>query len=113
MSGRAEADPPERTAREERVDAVIKDVLGGPGMRSGVTLGRLVRSWERVVGSALAKETMPVSLSGAELVVAASSPAWAAQARFLVAEIGRLANEELGRDDVRSVRVVVRPEAGR
>jgi predicted nucleic acid-binding Zn ribbon protein len=65
------------------------------------------------MGSALARQTAPISLSNGQLVVAASSPAWAAQARFLVAEIGRAANRELGRDEVRSVRVVVRPEAGR
>ena len=113
MSERGDAERPERPTREERVNSVIRDVLGGRGMRSGVALGRLVRSWERVVGAALARETAPVSLSGGQLVVAASSPPWAAQARFLVVEIGRLANEELGRDAVRSVRVVVRPEAGR
>ena len=115
MSGRGDADRPDRplrSAREERVDSVMKDVLAGPGMRSGIALGRLIRSWERVVGPALARETAPVSLSGGGLVVAASSPAWAVQARFLVAEIARSANRELGRDDVRSVRVVVRPEAG-
>lgn len=114
MSGRGDrADRPERPPREERVDSIIKDVLGGPGMRSGVVLGRLVRSWDRVVGPALARETAPIALSGAQLVVGASSPAWAAQARFLVSEIARLANRELGREAVRSVRVVVRPEARR
>lgn len=113
MSGRDEPDRRERSAREERVDSVIRDVLAEPRLRSGVALGRLTRSWEQVVGPALARETAPVGLSEGLLVVAASSPAWAAQARFLVAEIGRAANRELGRDDVRSVRVVVRPGAGR
>lgn len=98
---------------EERVDSVIRDVLGGPRMRGGVTLGRLVRSWDRVVGPALARETAPVALSKGELVVGASGPAWAAQARFLTDEIRRRANQELGDEGVGSVRVVVRPGAGR
>jgi hypothetical protein len=106
-------DPPERAAREERVDSVIRDVMGQPRMLGGVTLGRLVRSWDRVVGPALARETAPVALSRGELVVGASGPAWAAQARFLTAEIRRRANEELGGDAIGSVRVVVRPEASR
>lgn len=113
MSGRGDPERPQRSLAEERVDSVVRDVLGEPVMRGGVTLGRLVRSWERVVGPALARETAPVSLSGGDLVVAASGPAWAAQARFLTAEIRRLANEELGEERIRSVRVVVRPEAGR
>ena len=111
MSGPGDRD--RRTPAEERVDSVVRDVLGEPAMKGGVILGRLVRSWERVVGPALARETAPVSLSGGDLVVGASGPAWAAQARFLTAEIRRLANEELGEDGIRSVRVVVRPEAGR
>ena len=113
MSGRGEADRPERPPGEERVDSVLRDVLDAPGLRSGVTLGRLVRAWERVVGPALARETTPVALSGAELMLAASSPGWAAQARFLGTEIARLANRELGAEAIASVRVVVRPEAGR
>lgn len=113
MSGRGDSERPPRTPAEERVDSVVRDVLSGPGMQGGVTLGRLVRSWARVVGPPLARETAPVSLSGGDLVVGASGPAWAAQARFLIAEIRRLANEELGGEAIRSVRVVVRPEAGR
>lgn len=113
MSGRGDPDRPSRSAGEERVDSVIRDVLGEPRMRGGVTLGRLVRSWGRVVGPALARETAPVGLAGGRLTVAASGPAWGAQARFLVDEIRRRANEELGGEAVASVRVVVRPEAGR
>ncbi|MGH2654124.1 MAG: DUF721 domain-containing protein [Actinomycetota bacterium] len=113
MPGRGDPERPARTPAEERVDSVVRDVLGEPVMRGGVVLGRLVRSWERVVGPALARETAPVSLSGGDLVVGASGPAWAAQARFLTAEIRRRANEELGEDAIRSVRIVVRPEAGR
>jgi hypothetical protein len=65
------------------------------------------------VGPALARETAPVGLSGGQLVVAASGPAWGAQVRFLGDEIRRRANEELGGKAVASVRIVVRPEAGR
>lgn len=93
----------------DRVDSVIRDVLGEPAMRGGVFLGRLVRSWERVVGPKLALETSPWALRDGGLVVAASSPAWAAQVRFLSSEVRRRANLELGGEPVRSVRVIVRP----
>jgi predicted nucleic acid-binding Zn ribbon protein len=79
-------------------------------MRSGVSLGRLVRRWEEVVGPDLARETRPWALEGGALVVAASSAAWGAQVRFLAEEIRRRANETLRADAVRSVRVMVRHE---
>ena len=114
MSGRGEREPegPTRSPREERVDSVIRDVLSEPRLRGGVVLGRLVRSWERVVGPKLALETAPSALRSGELVVAASSGAWAAQVRFLAEELRRRANEELGHEGVTTVRVIVRPEAG-
>jgi predicted nucleic acid-binding Zn ribbon protein len=98
---------------EERVDSVMRDVLGEPAMRGGIVLGRLVRSWEAVVGAKLALETAPWALQEGGLVVAASSPAWAAQVQFLAAEVRRRANLELGGEPVRSVRVIVRPEASK
>jgi predicted nucleic acid-binding Zn ribbon protein len=87
-------------------------VLDEPALRRGIVLGRLVRSWERVVGPRLAEETTPWEVGSGELVVAASTAGWAAQVRFLAADLCRRANEELGADRVRSVRVIVRPTAG-
>jgi hypothetical protein len=97
----------------ERVDSVIREVLDEPALRGGLALGRLVRSWDRVVGSRLAMETAPWALEGPGLVVAASSPAWAAQVQFLAPEVRRRANEELGAERVGSVRVIVRPQASK
>jgi hypothetical protein len=84
--------------------SVLREVLG-----QGV-LGRLVRGWEEVVGPLLAGETAPRGLEDGVLVVAASSPGWAVQVRFLGREVALRANETLGSETVRSVRVVVRPE---
>jgi len=114
VSGRGERGGAERRrpAHEERVGSVIRNVLNEPALRRGIVLGRLVRSWERVVGPRLAEETTPWELGSGELVVAASTPGWAAQLRFLAADLRRRANEELGADRVSSVRVIVRPAAG-
>jgi predicted nucleic acid-binding Zn ribbon protein len=98
---------------EERVDSVIRDVLGEPAIRRGIPLGRLVRSWERVMGPKLASETAPWALEEGALVVAVSSPAWAAQVRFLAAEVRRKVNQELGDELVHSIRVIVRPETSK
>lgn len=101
-----------RLMPEDRPDGaglgeVLRQLLGDRGMRRGVALGRLTREWERVVGPKLAAETAPVGLDDGGLVVAATSSAWAAQLQFLSREVGRRANEVLGRDEVRGVRVVV------
>jgi predicted nucleic acid-binding Zn ribbon protein len=86
---------------------VIRGVLGAGPMRSGMDLGRLARSWDRVVGERLAERSSPRRLERGALVVSAESSSWAAQVTFLAQEIGRRANEILGSEEVRSVRVVV------
>jgi predicted nucleic acid-binding Zn ribbon protein len=94
------------------IGAVIRGFLAQPRMRRGLSLGRLARSWEEVVGAKLARETSPKSLEGGILLVAASSAAWGAQVRFLAEEVARRANETLGAEEVRSVRVMVSTAAG-
>jgi predicted nucleic acid-binding Zn ribbon protein len=97
--------------RAEGLGSILREALGQGPLLRGVSLGRLVRGWEGVVGPQLAAQTAPRALDGGVLVVAASTPAWAAQVRFLGAEVSRRANDALGRDTVRQVRVVIRPES--
>jgi predicted nucleic acid-binding Zn ribbon protein len=92
------------------IGAVIQQILGTPRLRQGLALGRLSRAWEDVAGEALAKQTEPVSLDEAGLVVGASSPAWGAQVRFLAEDIRRKASEALDGLPVGPVRVVVRDD---
>lgn len=101
----------DRKGSGEGIGAIIREALDQPPMRRGLALGRLVRAWDRVVGPDLAVETAPWALDGGGLVVAASTGAWGVQVRFLAEEIRRRANETLGANSVRSVRVVVRSEA--
>ncbi|HEY6424822.1 MAG TPA: DciA family protein [Pseudonocardiaceae bacterium] len=55
---------------------------------AGVVLGR----WEQLVGREVAEHAQPVSLRDGELIVAASSTAWATQLRLLQRQlIGRIA----------------------
>jgi predicted nucleic acid-binding Zn ribbon protein len=95
------------------IRAVLRDVLDQEPLRGGVTLGRLVRRWDAVVGPELAARTAPRSLRAGVLVVAASAPAWAVQVRFLAREIARAAGDAVGEGTVREVRVVVHPEASK
>lgn len=89
---------------------VIEGLLRERPFARGLPIGRLAVSWERVVGPRLAGETAPVSLEGGTLAVAASTGPWGAQARFLAEEIRNQANRELGSEQVKRVRIVVRPE---
>ncbi len=93
------------------IGAVLRQALAQPRMRRGLTLGKLARSWEDVVGARLARETAPVALDGGALVVAASTAAWGTQVRFLARDVARRANETLGSEEVSSVRVTVSSEA--
>jgi hypothetical protein len=86
------------------VDALLQDELFARGM----PVAELVRSWPTIVGPRVAAETAPASLEEGVLTVEASDGPWGAQARFLVHEIARRANETLGGDAVRRVRIVVR-----
>ena len=89
------------------VGGVLREAMGSERFRRGLALGRLARSWDEVVGAALARETEPLSLDHGGLVVSVSSGAWGAQVRFLAHDIRRRANEVLGAQEVRTVRVTV------
>ena len=102
--------PGDERDASDRIDSVLRGVLGDPKLRRGLTLGHLARRWDAVVGDKLAARTWPVSLDERALVVAAAGPAWASQARFLAEEIRRNASEVTGVSTIREVRVVVRPD---
>lgn len=108
MSDRGDTNDP--VEPPDGLRSVLREVLGQGVLGPGISLGRLVRGWEEVVGPHLARETAPRGLEDGVLVVAASSPGWAVQVRFLGREVALRANQTLGSETVRSVRVVVRPE---
>jgi len=109
-------EPPRRgdpSSEPTGVGEILRGLLSEGPLRRGLRLGRLGRVWHDVVGERLAAETAPVSLDEGGLVVSASTPAWAAQVRFLSGEIGRAAAAALGEEEPPAVRVVVGPEARR
>jgi predicted nucleic acid-binding Zn ribbon protein len=72
-------------------------------------LSRVFDRWEELVGPTLAARTRPVSLARGVLVVAVAEPAWAAQLRWLEADLLRRFEEALGRGVVEALTVRVRP----
>lgn len=101
----------EATGAPLALGSVLDALLDSKGSwQAGLAGGELGRRWTDVVGERLAGDTAPGGLDErGTLTVRASSPAWAAQLRFLSTRIAQNANDALGRDAVREVRVVVDP----
>lgn len=76
--------------------------------QSHLVAGDLFGDWETVVGPQLAGHTAPLRLQGGVLVLAASTPLWAAEVRQLGSVITQRVNERLGAGTVRTITVCVR-----
>jgi predicted nucleic acid-binding Zn ribbon protein len=96
---------PERSPEPEAIGSVLGGLTRDRPWDAGMSLGRLGRDWRTVVGERLCLESRPASLEAGILVVQASSAAWAAQLRFLSAEVRTRANACLGAVVVREVKV--------
>jgi predicted nucleic acid-binding Zn ribbon protein len=90
---------------------IVQGLLAEQVFSRGMPVARLAATWAEVVGERLAAETAPASLEGGVLTVQATNGPWGAQAKFLVEQIKDRANEALGADEVRSVRVTIRPRS--
>ena len=98
----------ERCGEPGPLGQILEGLMMRREFRAGAGMGKLMSSWEEVVGERLASETVPAKLEQGVLVVATSSGAWAAQVNFLSEEIRRKANELLGSGEVKQVRATVR-----
>jgi len=87
---------------------VVDNLLAEDLFSRGMPIAKLAEDWPQLVGERLSAETAPLGLEGGILTVGATTGPWGAQARFLHQEICRRANEALGGDAVRSVRIVIR-----
>jgi hypothetical protein len=97
----------ERSGDPVSIGAVVDGLLQEDEFARGLPVARLARAWPELVGERLAKATQPVSLEGGVLTVRATDGPWGSQARSLAEEIRRRADDALGGDAVRNIRVVV------
>ena len=86
----------------------LRALVARRGWQSHLTAGDLNAAWHQVVGTQLASHTAPLRLQGGVLVLAASSPMWAAEVRQHTRMITERVNERLGEGTVRQVTVSVR-----
>jgi predicted nucleic acid-binding Zn ribbon protein len=84
-------------------DALDRVVPGGRAFT------QLLEQWDGLVGDALAARTRPTGLHAGTLVIAVDDPAWAAQLRYLQADLLTRLQEAMGAASVTEIRVVVRP----
>lgn len=104
---------PAHTGDITPMSAALRALATRRGWRSHLLAGDLLADWETIVGPQLAGHTAPLRLSGGVLVLAASTPLWAAEVRQLGSVITRRVNERLGDGTVRTITVSVRRAAGR
>lgn len=89
------------------LDDVVSSRRWGDRLRGATVFDR----WDEVVGPELAQHCEPVRLAGGVLTVAASSPQWATQLRYLTGQLQLNVNAAMGEPVVTSVNVVVgRPD---
>jgi hypothetical protein len=104
----------ERRADERSTDPVplgrVVDALMGEEVFSrGMPVAQLTAAWASIVGPGLAKASAPVALDEGVLTLRVTDGPWGAQVEFLREEIRRKADEALGGQKVRAIRVIVRP----
>lgn len=102
LPGEADRDP---RPLKDSLDAVARS-MGAP---PAAALGLLFSRWAELVGAILAAHCRPLSLTRGTLVVAVDHSAWAAQLRWLEADVLRRLEERLGAGVVTALEVRVRP----
>ena len=90
---------------KESLDAVTRSIGAPPA----AALASLFSRWPELVGATLATHCRPLSLARGVLVVAVDHSAWAAQLRWLEADVLRRLEERLGAGVVTALEVRVRP----
>lgn len=85
------------------LDGMVTDRRWGEKLRGATVFDR----WDEVVGPDLAQHCEPVRISGGVLTIAASSPQWATQLRYLTGQLALNVNRAMGEPVVTSVNVVV------
>lgn len=85
--------------------AAIEALLAARGWQGEARVAAVMGRWDELVGEALAGKCAPVSLIDGELVVSATSTAWATQLRLLSRQLKDRLNAELGAGSVTQIRV--------
>ncbi len=100
--------PDEEPPGPKRVGEALDRVSRGLGLPSATATARLVRAWPEVVGEAVAVHTTPKWVRDGVLVLAVDDPVWAAQLRWLEADLLARVTEVTGPGVVERITFQVR-----
>lgn len=95
------------TGRPEALGDVLETVMADQRWSERMQAATVFNRWAEVVGEDVARNCDPVRLVGGVLVVAASSPSWATQLRYLAPDLALSVNRALGEPTVDRVEVTV------
>ncbi len=82
-----------RKSNEQTIQEVIKELMGAKPMKSKLTEINLVNSWERLVGSLIAKNTEKIYISRGKLFLHITSPPLKNELTFQRTKIIELVNQ--------------------
>jgi len=100
--------PDEEPPGPKRVGEALDRVSRGLGLPSATATARLVRAWPEVVGEAVAAHTTPKWVRDGVLALAVDDPVWAAQLRWLEADLLARVTEVTGPGVVERITFQVR-----
>ena len=95
------------TGTPEPLADVLDAVLDRRQWRERMRSAAVFANWEEVVGADVARNCRPLRLAGGVLVVAATSPSWATQLRYLTPKLRLAVNQALGEPMVERVEITV------
>lgn len=89
------------------LSAELERMFGSRRMSAGLSLGRVLNVWRKVVGKKVAEAATPVWFEGGELRIATKHSVWANELQLMSEALKRSLNEEIGEELVESVSVYV------
>ena len=101
-----------RSGKPTPVAELVKRLASSPELERGLTTGRVLLAWSRVVGEPLSRLTWPLAFKDGVLWVGTGDHVLAHQLAYQRGTLVRRINRELGEDRVREIRFRVAAPGG-
>ena len=88
---------------DQRIDEVLKNLVGGYKHKSKLYKNKLSTTWESLMGGTIAKYTSRISIRNKKLFVTIESAPLKQELSFSKDKIKKLMNEELGENYINEV----------
>jgi len=81
---------------DQRIDEVLKNLVGGYKHKSKLYKNKLATTWENMMGATIAKYTSRISIRNKKLFITIDSAPLKQELSFAKEKIKKVMNEELG-----------------